>query len=163
MSLIYFYKAAGAVLIVFAGLYISSEYSRSVRGTVFAAKDAERLVRYIGECIMYRGDAIGDIIGSYISECTITHALWSAAAETSLADALACTTVPFDDVTNRILSEFASQLGRGYREPQAELCRRTADRLAEHIGSLEASGTDRLRVGSAVCVFVCLSLIILLI
>lgn len=112
---------------------------------------------------MYRGDTVSDIIGSYTCECALTRQLWQAATEGTLADVLADTVSPFDDGTHRILAEFASQLGRGYREPQSELCRRTADTLAEHIESLEESGADRLRVSSAVCVFVCLSIIILLI
>lgn len=163
MSIIYFYKAAGVIIVTFIGIYITREYSRSVRGEIAAARDAERLLRYIGECITYRGDTVGEIIGSYDCGCDLTGEVWKCAAQTTLTEALTVSRPPFDAKTRSILLEFASLLGRGYREPQAELCRRTAEKLAEHITSLEASKSDRLKVSSAVSVFICLSLIILLI
>ena len=156
MSIVYLYKLVGSSLIAASAFFIWTEYSKSVRRALSAARDAERLVSYIGECIAYRQDTVGEIILS-------SRRVWEAAAKTSLSEALSTEDVPFDGETLRLLSEFSSSLGRGYREPQTELCRVFSSRLREHIRTLEASEKDRLRVGAAVCVFVCLSLIILLI
>lgn len=163
MNLIYVYKAVGAALLIFSGVYISLGYARAVSREIDAAKDAERLIRYIGECIAYRGDNIADIIGSYVSSCEASRAVWQRAGETSLSEALRGDSLPFDPETHRIISEFSASVGRGYREPQIELCRSTAAKLASRIGELEASKKDRLRVGSAICVFIFLSLVIMLI
>ncbi len=163
MSIVYLYKLVGSSLIAASAFFIWSEYSKSVRRALSAARDAERLVSYIGECIAYRQDTIGEIILSFSSAFEPSRRVWEAAAKTSLSEALSTEDVPFDGETLRLLSDFSSSLGRGYREPQTELCRVFSLRLREHIRTLEASEKDRLRVGAAVCVFVCLSLIILLI
>ncbi len=163
MNLIYVYKAAGAVLVMIAGIYISWDYSHTVNGELDSARDAERLIRYIGECIAYSGNCIGEIILSYAGDCEPARTVWQSAGETTLSEALLKPDLPFDGTTRQILSGFASQLGRGYREPQIELCRKTSERLASHITDLESSKKDRLRVGSAICFFVSVSLVILLI
>ncbi len=175
MNVIYLYKAIGAVLVIFAGIYISLDYSRAVRGELSAAKDAEKLVRHIRDSITYGGGNVRDIISSYCDACgafsadsqtasggSPTDEIWRRASETSLSEALKLPNLPFDSATLGIMTEFASQLGRGYREPQTELCRATESRLAARISELESSKKDRLRVSSAICVFVCLSLVILL-
>ena len=179
MNVIYLYKAVGAVLVIFAGIYISLDYSRAVRGELSAAKDAEKLVRHIRDSITYGGGNVRDIISSYCGACgafsadlpdnshaasggSPTAEIWRRASETSLSDALKIPNLPFDSATLGIMTEFASQLGRGYREPQTELCRATESRLAARISELESSKKDRLRVSSAICIFVCLSLVILL-
>lgn len=176
MNVIYLYKAVGAVLVIFAGIYISLDYSRAVRGELSAAKDAEKLVRHIRDSITYGGGNVSDIISSYCGAYSAdvpdnfhnasvgspTAEIWRRASETSLSDALKIPNLPFDSATLGIMTEFASQLGRGYREPQTELCRATESRLAARISELESSKKDRLRVSSAICIFVCLSLVILL-
>ncbi len=163
MSAVFLCKAAGALLVIFSGFCISRGYGRAVADEIRAAKDAEMLVRHIGECITYRGDGIREIFGSYRGSFDGTAELWRRAAECGLSSALSSVQAPFDPETHAILTEFAASLGRGYREPQAELCRAVSAKLASHIQRLEASKKDRLRVGSAILVFVFLSLVILMI
>ncbi len=150
-------------MVAVSAFFIYSEYSRAIIGTLAAARDAERLVSYIGECISYRSDTVGEIIGSYKGVSPQARRVWEAASSASLSEALSLDSLPFDEETHRLLSEFALSLGRGYREPQAELCRVYSRRIGEHARSLESSKKDRLRVGVAVCAFACLSLIILFI
>ena len=160
MNVIFLCKLAGAVIVVSVGIFVSSEYKRSVNGAIAAARDAERLIRYIGESIEYSGDELSRIIASYDGCDPITKDVWARAAETTLSDALESEGLPFDDGTRALLRDFASRLGRGYREPQTELCRIFAGRIARRAESLESSKQDRLRVASAVCVFAALSVII---
>lgn len=160
MNTVFICKIIGALMVAAVGVYASAEYRRSVDGAISAARDAERLLRYIGENIEYRGDEVGVIIASYVSQDKASGEVWQRAAETSLADALKKNSLPFDPDTYSLLSEFASMLGRGYREPQAELCRIYSARIARVADSLESSKKDRLRVSTAVCVFAVLSVII---
>lgn len=156
-------RLTGAVIILFVGAFVSREYKKSVNLTISAARDAEKLVSHIGECIAYSGGRVGDIIASYDGGCDATRAVWTRASSGTLSEALDSPNLPFDAETHAILKDFAAQLGRGYREPQTELCRVFSARIARVADSLESSKEDRLRVSSAVSVFVTLSAIILFI
>ena len=114
MNLLFFYKTAGVLSITMSCVMASISYARGVRMTLDAARDAERFVRYVGDAIRYRSDNIADIIGSYYTDCTPMRPLWERASASALSDAIP--DFPFDETTRRIMSEFASELGRSYRD-----------------------------------------------
>lgn len=159
MNPVFICKTVGALAITLSCAITVLDYARCVGSSLDAARDAERFVRFVGEAVRYRSDDISDIIGSYDTGCIVLRPLWKKASETTLS-AVVCD-FPFDEATRRIMTEFASELGRGYRDSQIELCSLTSERLRAHIDELSSSKSDRLRVACAVAVFISMSFIIL--
>lgn len=161
MNLPLIYKAAGAVCVAASCLFISGGYARSARLALDAALDALAFVRHAADCIRYRADEVDVIVSSYESNFSSFRAAWRHAAETTLCGSISL--FAYDERTAAVMTEFCRELGRGYREPQLELCRRTEAALSSHAESLSSSLSDRLRVARAVCVFACASFLILFI
>ncbi|MFY9382136.1 MAG: hypothetical protein WBI55_06985 [Eubacteriales bacterium] len=160
---VYIYKAAGAVLLLIGGAILLSQSASDGTQKLARAKEALRLVRYTAESIEYRRATVPEILMGFRTSDELFQNLCRRAAITSLTSALAsCGGELFDLGTLSIMEEFAAELGRGYEKSQLELCSITSSRLKERIEVLEKTLPERRRLERTICLFIILTVIIIL-
>lgn len=160
---VYIYKAAGAALLLIGGGILLSQSASDGTQKLARAKEALRLIRYTAESIEYRRATVPEILMGFRTADELFQNLCRRAAATSLTSALAaCGSELFDSGTLSIMEEFAAELGRGYEKSQLELCSITSSRLKERIEVLEKTLPERRRLERTICLFIILTVIIIL-
>lgn len=155
-------KAAGAVLLLAsAGGFGFS----SIRAERYRRRELEAflsLVRHIRENIEHLSRPLPEIYARFDDPLLAASGFLPVLRTEGFAEALERADLRLGEGERAVLGEFASSLGRGYREEQTALCRYAEGKLGEAAEALGKTAPDRERLWRSIPLLAALSLILLL-
>ena len=147
------YKLVGSALILGAsgmmsGMLISREKAKIVRLDTYI-----ELISFVRNRI----DLYSEPVGKILSGCrtSIISRLSVDGSPQSFRELIKNETDCIDEISRKILDDFADSLGKSYRETQIKLCDKTLGELEKHKKTLEAAYISRKKTIIALCLGIC--------
>lgn len=148
-------KLLGCLFIVFASVYSSYLYEKSLKNAIKSTTELHDLIVHIRSQIEYFARPINEILKSYYTENEIIQEILQSKQNASLSF--------LSSQAKESVHSLFSELGKGYKKEQIALCEYNAAILLEYKNDLSANLSKKIKIFRSISLFVGACTIILLI
>ncbi len=155
-----FLKIMGALLVAFSGFFLARSLNLAQRSTLRQLEGVIALLRFIETNIDAYSMPLPEILKRCPNEIYAACGYAEDKPPSSIKEVFAeCALL--DVELRRLLDEFSREVGRGYRQEQLALLKRTFLTLEEKRHAVSSALPAKTKVNAAVCISVSLSVVIL--